>query len=80
LAKKLGRCGVLQVTRRATHRKSTRTYTVLYEMTDTLRYINFAHGDETPEAIYGSSLPKLKQLKKQYDPAGLFNQWFTIKP
>lgn len=44
------------------------------------RYINFAHGDETPEAIYGASLPKLKQLKKKYDPAGVFNQWFTIKP
>jgi FAD/FMN-containing dehydrogenase len=43
-------------------------------------YVNFAHGDETPEAIYGSSLPKLKQLKKKYDPSGVFNQWFTIKP
>jgi hypothetical protein len=43
-------------------------------------YINFAHGDETPEAIYGSSLPRLKQIKKKYDPTGVFNQWFTIKP
>lgn len=43
-------------------------------------YINFAHGDETPEAIYGSSLARLKQLKKKYDPAGAFSQWFTIKP
>ncbi|KAH3948585.1 hypothetical protein HBH70_071530 [Parastagonospora nodorum] len=42
-------------------------------------YINFAHGDETLEAIYGSSLPRLKTLKKQYDPTGAFNQWFTIE-
>ena len=25
-------------------------------------------------------LPKLKQLKKKYDPASVFSQWFTIKP
>ncbi|KAF1849778.1 FAD binding domain-containing protein [Cucurbitaria berberidis CBS 394.84] len=43
-------------------------------------YANFAHGDETSEAIYGSSLPKLKILKKYYDPSGTFNQWFRIKP
>jgi FAD/FMN-containing dehydrogenase len=43
-------------------------------------YVNFAHGDETPEAIYGSNLPRLKELKKKYDPKGVFNQWFTIKP
>jgi FAD/FMN-containing dehydrogenase len=47
---------------------------------DNPSYANFAHGDETPEAIYGSSLPKLKQIKKKYDPNGVFNQWFTIKP
>ncbi|KAI3390609.1 hypothetical protein diail_9088, partial [Diaporthe ilicicola] len=35
-------------------------------------YINFAHGDEELEAIYGSSLDCLKTLKQQYDPAGVF--------
>ncbi|CAO2658605.1 Nn.00g063280.m01.CDS01 [Neocucurbitaria sp. VM-36] len=42
-------------------------------------YANFAHGDETLNAIYGSSLAKLKTLKKKYDPSNAFNQWFNIK-
>ncbi|KAI1339166.1 FAD binding domain-containing protein [Xylariaceae sp. FL0016] len=41
-------------------------------------YINFAHGDETLEAIYGSSLTKLKALKHEWDPMGAFGQWFDI--
>ncbi|KAK1579946.1 FAD binding domain-containing protein [Colletotrichum navitas] len=41
-------------------------------------YVNFAHGDETAEAIYGSSLSRLRQLKKRWDPLGLFNQWFKV--
>ncbi|KAF2035658.1 hypothetical protein EK21DRAFT_107173 [Setomelanomma holmii] len=43
-----------------------------------LRKVAFAHGDETPEAIDGNSLAKLKTLKKKYDPSGAFNQWFKI--
>ncbi|TDZ35684.1 FAD-linked oxidoreductase azaG [Colletotrichum spinosum] len=43
-------------------------------------YINFAHGDEDPEAIYGSSLPRLRELKKTWDPSGVFGQWFEIEP
>lgn len=43
------------------------------------RYPNFAFGDETNKAIYGSSLPKLQTLKKKYDPKGQFNQWFPIQ-
>lgn len=41
-------------------------------------YMNFAHGDEPLEEIYGESLPRLKVLKKQWDPQGRFNQWFPI--
>lgn len=43
------------------------------------RYANFAFGDETNKAIYGTSLAKLKTLKKKYDPRGVFNQWFPIQ-
>jgi hypothetical protein len=39
-------------------------------------YANFAHGDESLEAIYGSSLPKLREVKKKWDPKGVFGQWF----
>ncbi|KAI1503405.1 FAD binding domain-containing protein [Biscogniauxia marginata] len=41
-------------------------------------YINFAHGDEPLDQIYGSSLPRLQQLKQKYDPKKRFNQWFPL--
>ncbi|KAJ3540529.1 hypothetical protein NM208_g5025 [Fusarium decemcellulare] len=41
-------------------------------------YINFAYGDESLEEIYGESLPRLRQLKKHWDPKGRFDQWFAI--
>ncbi|GJC89088.1 FAD-linked oxidoreductase azaL [Colletotrichum liriopes] len=46
--------------------------------TENPTYINFAHGDETAEAIYGSSLSRLRELKRKWDPVGAFNQWFNI--
>ncbi|KAL3477602.1 FAD-binding domain-containing protein [Aspergillus californicus] len=37
-------------------------------------YVNYAHGDETLEQMYGANkLPRLAKLKKKYDPNGLFN-------
>lgn len=41
-------------------------------------YSNFAHGDESLEAIYGDSLPRLRELKRKWDPEGVFGQWFAI--
>ncbi|KAL8702104.1 MAG: hypothetical protein Q9201_004577 [Fulgogasparrea decipioides] len=41
-------------------------------------YINFAHGDEPLEEVYGDSLAKLQALKKRYDPLNRFNQWFPL--
>ncbi|KAI1320504.1 FAD-binding domain-containing protein [Xylariaceae sp. FL0255] len=41
-------------------------------------YINFAHGDEEPEIIYGEGLPKLRELKAAWDPRNKFNQWLPI--
>ncbi|KAI4228091.1 MAG: hypothetical protein LQ349_006606 [Xanthoria aureola] len=41
-------------------------------------YINFAHGDEPLNEIYGEDLPKLQKLKKRYDPQNKFNQWFPL--
>jgi hypothetical protein len=39
-------------------------------------FVNYARGTETPEQIYGKSkLPKLRSLKKKYDPKGLFNHY-----
>lgn len=43
-------------------------------------YVNYARGDETPEQMYGASkLPKLRSLKTQYDPNGLFNHYNAIR-
>ena len=42
-------------------------------------YVNFAHGDEDLEVVYGDSLPKLRELKKRMDPNNIFDQWFNIK-
>ncbi|KAL1877493.1 hypothetical protein Daus18300_002480 [Diaporthe australafricana] len=36
-------------------------------------YVNYAHGDEGPEAWYGDNLDRLRQLKAEWDPSTLFN-------
>ncbi|KAI9689211.1 MAG: hypothetical protein M1822_000949 [Bathelium mastoideum] len=41
-------------------------------------YVNFAHGDESLNDIYGPNLPRLQTLKRQYDPYNRLNQWFPI--
>lgn len=41
-------------------------------------YINFAHGDESLSSVYGSSLPRLQHLKREYDPNNRFSQWFAL--
>lgn len=41
-------------------------------------YVNYAYGDESTEAIYGYEewrLEKLRRLKKEWDPRGVF-RWF----
>jgi len=35
-------------------------------------YVNYAHGDESAETIYGSKLPRLAALKKKWDPNNAF--------
>ncbi len=44
-------------------------------------YVNYAHGDETLEQIYGHQswrLEKLRKLKKQYDPENKFGFYSPI--
>ncbi|KAL8724366.1 MAG: hypothetical protein Q9166_007987 [cf. Caloplaca sp. 2 TL-2023] len=54
----------------------------LLRSTDGLRgnstYINFAHGDEPLEEVYGKNLLRLQRLKKRFDPQNRFNQWFPL--
>lgn len=36
-------------------------------------YVNYAHGDETLEQLYGANkLPRLTALKKKWDPQNVF--------
>jgi FAD/FMN-containing dehydrogenase len=32
------------------------------------------------EALFGPNYPKLRELKKKYDPQNVFNKWFAITP
>ncbi|KAJ2976040.1 hypothetical protein NUW58_g297 [Xylaria curta] len=44
-------------------------------------YVNFAHGDEGPEAWYGArNLRKLTRMKQKWDPKGLFNFYNSLRP
>ncbi|KAK8119641.1 uncharacterized protein PG998_004267 [Apiospora kogelbergensis] len=55
----------------------------LWKATDGLArdatYINFAHGDEPLDVVYGDSLSRLRDIKHRIDPKDNFNQWFNIK-
>ncbi|KAI3331730.1 FAD binding domain-containing protein [Xylariaceae sp. AK1471] len=42
-------------------------------------YINFAHGDEPLDVVYGKGMCKLKAVKRRVDPENHFNNWFDIK-
>ena len=35
-------------------------------------YPTYSHGDEGPQVWYREKLPQLEQLKKKWDPKGLF--------
>jgi hypothetical protein len=41
---------------------------------------NIGAGDEKTQSIFGENLPRLKELKKKYDPGFIFDKWFPIKP
>lgn len=46
-------------------------------------YVNYAHGDESTESMYGYEpwrLEKLRGLKAQYDPDNLFSYYNPIIP
>ncbi|KAL0265415.1 hypothetical protein SLS55_001382 [Diplodia seriata] len=40
---------------------------------DLVVYVSYAHGDETPEQIFGADkLPRLAALKEEWDPRNVF--------
>ena len=43
-------------------------------------YPNFTTGDEKILSVYGENLPRLKELKRKYDPEFMWDKWFPISP
>lgn len=41
---------------------------------------NIGTGTEKLEDIFGENLPKLRELKRRYDPGFIFNKWYPIPP
>jgi Berberine and berberine like len=43
-------------------------------------YANFNMEDDKIEEAFKGNLPRLKEVKKKWDPKGRFNKWFAIRP
>jgi hypothetical protein len=41
---------------------------------------NFSSGSEKVNAVFGENLPRLRELKRKYDPDFIFNKWYPIPP
>jgi FAD/FMN-containing dehydrogenase len=48
------------------------------------RYVNYLSDDDLADAaltsVYGPNLPRLRQIKKQYDPDNVFRMNLNIPP
>jgi hypothetical protein len=42
--------------------------------------LNYARGDEAPEDIFGTNLPRLRKLKAKYDPKKVWSKGLVIEP
>lgn len=40
---------------------------------------NIGSGEEKVQSLFGDNLPRLKELKKKYDPGCIFDKWFPIR-
>ena len=43
-------------------------------------YFNGSMGDERVSTVFGQNYPRLRELKKKYDPEFVFRKWFAIVP
>jgi Berberine and berberine like len=42
--------------------------------------VNYSNGSEKLTAVFGENLPRLRELKRKYDPYFIFNKWYPIPP
>ena len=43
-------------------------------------YFNGSMGDESFSMVFGQNYPRLRELKRKYDPDCVFRKWFAIVP
>ena len=43
-------------------------------------YFNASMGDEKVSIVFGENYPRLRELKRKYDPNCVFRKWFSIVP
>jgi FAD/FMN-containing dehydrogenase len=61
-----------------------KAFSALQPFAGSQRYINYLNHDDALDtaltAVYGPNLPRLQQIKKQYDPENVFHHNVNIKP
>jgi hypothetical protein len=61
-------------------RNSTTEKRELQGKSEVLVNANFSSGSEKLNAIFGENLPRLREIKRKYDPDFIFNKWYPIPP